>query len=257
VGTSERTQPVPSLTPNYDFNLPLVNDPIDADLWGGQLNANWSSLDTILKTVQDTADTAATLIETGDMIFSFASSKTGFVLATGSIGSASSSATTRANADTEDLFTLFWNGLSDTLAPVSGGRGADAATDFSANKTLTVPDMQGRTAIGRDNMSGTSQNRITIAGCGVDGDVLGYAGGSEFMQLHTHTLTDPGHVHSGGEYTTNGVNPGGTGMFVRRADQSPAANTASATTGISIGNTGSGSSQNVQPSIVQNAFYKL
>lgn len=40
---------MPNLTPNYDFNLPLVNNATDADLWGGQLNSNWSSLDTLLK----------------------------------------------------------------------------------------------------------------------------------------------------------------------------------------------------------------
>ncbi len=39
---------MPSSTTNYAFNLPLVNDPIDADLWGGQLNANWTSLDALL-----------------------------------------------------------------------------------------------------------------------------------------------------------------------------------------------------------------
>jgi hypothetical protein len=36
---------MPTLTPNYSFNLPLVNNATDADLWGGFLNANWSSLD--------------------------------------------------------------------------------------------------------------------------------------------------------------------------------------------------------------------
>lgn len=41
---------MPNLTPNYSFNLPLVGDPTDEDLWGGYLNANWSSIDTILNT---------------------------------------------------------------------------------------------------------------------------------------------------------------------------------------------------------------
>jgi hypothetical protein len=39
---------MPGSTTNYAFNLPLVNDPIDADLWGGQLNANWTSVDALL-----------------------------------------------------------------------------------------------------------------------------------------------------------------------------------------------------------------
>lgn len=40
---------MPNLTPNYNFNLPLVNNATDADLWGGQLNSNWSDLDTLLQ----------------------------------------------------------------------------------------------------------------------------------------------------------------------------------------------------------------
>lgn len=35
-------------TTNYNFTLPAVADPIDADLWGGQLNGNWTSLDSLL-----------------------------------------------------------------------------------------------------------------------------------------------------------------------------------------------------------------
>lgn len=41
---------MPNFTANYNFNLPLVNDPTDEDLWGGELNANWSAIDTILNT---------------------------------------------------------------------------------------------------------------------------------------------------------------------------------------------------------------
>lgn len=44
---------MPNSTPNYGWNLPLVNNATDADLWGGQLNSNWSDLDTELKTVSD------------------------------------------------------------------------------------------------------------------------------------------------------------------------------------------------------------
>ncbi len=41
---------MPSLTTNYSFNKPLVNNATDADLWGGYLNDNFDSLDTLLKT---------------------------------------------------------------------------------------------------------------------------------------------------------------------------------------------------------------
>ena len=42
-----------TLTPNYNFNLPEEGG--DTDAWGGLLNASWSSLDAILKVVDDLA----------------------------------------------------------------------------------------------------------------------------------------------------------------------------------------------------------
>ena len=62
----------------------------------------------------------------------------------GTIGSSSSGASNRANADTEDLYTQIWNGVSDTYAPVSSGRGASAAADFAANKTIQLGKFAGR-----------------------------------------------------------------------------------------------------------------
>ena len=39
-----------SSTTNYSFTLPAVASATDADLWGGQLNSNWTSLDSLLFT---------------------------------------------------------------------------------------------------------------------------------------------------------------------------------------------------------------
>ena len=39
---------MPTLTTNFGFNKPLVNNATDADLWGAQLNTNWDNLDTYL-----------------------------------------------------------------------------------------------------------------------------------------------------------------------------------------------------------------
>jgi hypothetical protein len=90
---------------------------------------------------------------------------TGFVFLSGrTIGSAASSATERANADTQALFELLWNTCANTQCPVSGGRGANAAADFAANKRLTLPDHSGRVAAGRDNLSGTSRNNLSASG---------------------------------------------------------------------------------------------
>lgn len=41
---------MPNVTPNYGFYQPLVNDPVDQDLWGGFLNTNFTTLDNVLNT---------------------------------------------------------------------------------------------------------------------------------------------------------------------------------------------------------------
>lgn len=45
-------------TTNFNLNKPAVNDPTDEDLWGGYLNDNFDSLDTILLTARDYITTA-------------------------------------------------------------------------------------------------------------------------------------------------------------------------------------------------------
>lgn len=42
-----------TITTNYGFTLPAVNDPTDEDLWGTEINANFTALDASLKTATD------------------------------------------------------------------------------------------------------------------------------------------------------------------------------------------------------------
>ncbi len=44
---------MPTLTTNYSFNMPLVNNALDENLWGDQLNANWDSIDGLLLVARD------------------------------------------------------------------------------------------------------------------------------------------------------------------------------------------------------------
>jgi microcystin-dependent protein len=110
--------------------------------------------------------------------------------------------------------------------------------------TFALPDLRGRVVAGKDDMGGTSANRLTNQTGGLDGDVLGATGGAE-----THTLTIaqmPAHTHtvSGVFDTTSGTNNVGSGSN----DGFVSATTSSA---------GSGAAHNnVQPTLVLNYIIK-
>lgn len=67
--------------------------------------------------------------------------------------------------------------------------------------TFNVPDLRGRAVAGKDDMGGTSADRLTGLADGVDGDTLGGAGG-----LESNTLTEaqmPAHKHGSGNLIKN------------------------------------------------------
>lgn len=93
------------------------------------------------KAVAGTGPAVSSTWFTGDIrITSRASADPGWImLDDGTIGSAASGASTRANADTSDLFAHLWTTYADFICPVSTGRGASAAADYAANKTIRLP----------------------------------------------------------------------------------------------------------------------
>jgi hypothetical protein len=112
----------------------------------------------------------------------------GFVRANGrTIGSATSGATERANADTSALFLYLWG--TDANLAVSGGRGASAAADYAANKTIALPDWRGRALAGLDDMGNSAAGRLTATYFGTTSigscvaTTLGCAGGLESQTL--------------------------------------------------------------------------
>lgn len=182
------------------------------------------TIDDVTRTGFTTGDVKLTLKTTAD---------TGWVMCNdGTIGNAASGGTTRANADTVDLFTLLWNNVADAQAAVSGGRGANAAADYAADKTIALTKMLGR-AFGSAG-----------AGSGLTSRALGLTTGVETHPLVTGELAAHTHIVS---------DSSGTGA----ATYASVAAAASDTTR-SSSSTGSGTAhQNMQPTAFVNAMIKL
>lgn len=98
-----------------------------------------------------------TILATGDVKTRYGiGTLSGFVRLNGrTIGSATSGATERANADCQALFQYLW--AADSTLAVSGGRGSSANADWVANKTITLPDFRGRAMVALADM-GNSAN---------------------------------------------------------------------------------------------------
>lgn len=131
----------------------------------------------------------------------------GWIISNGTtIGDGSSTATQRANADTWFAFNYLWSNFSNTQCPVSGGRGANAAVDFAAHKTIGTLNMQGIGVMGVDGMGGTPTGRLTSVPVSsgsltLPGSIFGenlHTLITAELAAHTHpnSITDPGHTHS-------------------------------------------------------------
>lgn len=187
-------------------------------------------------------DEEITGFTTGDIKQTIKFSETGWVhMNDGTIGNAASSATTRANADTEDLFTMLWDNVIDTWAPVPGGRGASAAADYAANKTITILTSMG-CVLGNSGDGATTSPRV-----------LGEKIGTEFHQL---TVTEmPGHLHGTPFSSTE---TGLYGNFAATTDKDFSVSTTSSQPTKNSSSTGGDVAHpNIQPTIFLKTFMKL
>lgn len=196
-------------------------------------------------TLSESAQNSISSFTTGDTKLTLkTSADTGWVMADdGTIGNASSGASNRANADTEDLFTLLWNNISNTYAAVSGGRGASAAADFAANKTIALPKALGRALA------------VAGAGASLTSRALGETLGAE-----THTLTEsemPAHTHETG-YASQSTNPPSHGVGSTTDSHRPGLNTDLRAGNPLTDSAGGGAAHNnMQPTTFLNAMIKL
>jgi hypothetical protein len=197
---------------------------------------------------------------TGDMIFiPIGGTRTGFVRANArTIGSASSGANERANADCSNLYGYLWNNFTQGTCPVTGGRGASATADFGNNKPIQNLDFRGKGPFGLDDMGNTAAGIIT------GGTTPSSTGGIQALTIlqthlpnvnlssgglavgsHNHgvgTFAVGAHNHDSGNYSgtsgtmnsnqshTHSTNRGG-GDFTASSGGNTVSNSTSATTG--------------------------
>ncbi|MDA9463688.1 phage tail protein [Bradyrhizobium sp. CCBAU 53415] len=133
--------------------------------------------------------------------------------------------------------------------------------------TFNVPDLRGRVIAGKDDMGGINAFRLTSTYLGSAADQLGSVGGSQShtltsseMPSHNHTLTDPGHGHSIAPAIFRGLAASNAGSFgfPNGSTATGDLSLATATTGISLANTGGGAAHAiVQPTIIANKLLRV
>ena len=198
------------------------------------------------------------VMKTGDVILRWDTGlRTGFVRINGrTIGSATSGASERANADCQPLYEHLWN----LGANVTGGRGASAAADWSANKPLVLPDIRGRAPVGLDTMGNIAAGVLSAA------NFLNWFGGEQThtltipeMPAHDHQLNQEPHNHNWGNTArAQGLSVGSAGAFSQGGTPPGELETTDATIDISMDMRGGGLPHNiVQPSLAFTFYIRL
>lgn len=177
------------------------------------------------------------------------------------VGNSGSGASQLASSSALLIYQYLWNKFSNTICPVTGGRGANALADFNANKPIATPQWQGIGVAGVDTMGGVSTTLLSgvpaqSGSATVPASILGenlHTLITAELAVHSHanSLSDPSHTHSwsvtGGFFggTASGGSAGGANDAVLQHSGIGGVN-GSSITGITLSNanTGSGNAHN-------------
>lgn len=222
-----------------DTSFALDNNDIHRMVSDGA--TSWHSADGISQAKGDARYILASSVDETGKVASFmrSTAPAGYIKANGgTIGSAASGATTRANADTRALFTLFWSEFDNAVLPIQSSagmattRGVSAAADWAANKRLPVFDRRGNFSRGWDDGAGMDAGRGL--GTGQEAETASHAHfvSASMAGGHVHNITDAGHAHSYSQ-TAAGIYGGAEGGS-RDSVGAQNSMTSTANTGISI-----------------------
>lgn len=180
---------MPTLTANFSFQKPLVNNATDADLWGGQLNTNWDDLDTDLalttsvKTIDfnvassefnytylvDSSAGAVTATLPSTIPFSGFVVRFKFTDITNTItidgdGNTLDGAATLIASAVDDVIEIISDGTNWVLSSLPAATQAEADAGAATNKYITPATMFGATEIIQETLvSDNTEQTITTA----------------------------------------------------------------------------------------------
>jgi hypothetical protein len=190
-------------SPSVQWNA--TGNPVDMKNWrmtvdpatGALILSSYSDAGVVLASVTFNRDgtigtPAGSLYMVGeikDIVGNLTVAPAGWLLAIqGTIGSAASGASIRAAADCVNLYAHLWNTLPNSIAAVTGGRGASAAADFAANKPISGLDFRGAVRLTTDALGGTAAGRAPGFTAGVMGGESAHVLSVGELALHAHGI---------------------------------------------------------------------
>jgi hypothetical protein len=187
----------------------------------------------------------------------------GYLDCLGQTMGSSTSGAVYASSDYEDLFIYLWT-YNSSLIVAPGGRGGSAASDWAANKTITLPNFQRATMAGVSTVTGSLFNTTPGSLVGSETVTLTVSNIPEMQP----SITDPGHYHSmrfwnnlgvpggavawgSGDYSLNLYESDPGGLYTYVGNNNSYGGVLSNTTGVTVNPLGGGQGHNnIQPSIV-------
>ena len=261
---------MPNYTPNKRIEKPVYNEyATNPTGWSGPINADWDIIDAAfggvlsLNAVGSVGTANLTISQTQNLIINITGAMTGNAVYTLPLNAAATGIVGGnwiVYNNTSGAFTVTFTPVAGGGTSVSVAQGS-RATIYSdgvnlATVTPTVPVIipAGTAALFAQTAAPTGWTKSTThnnKALRVVSGTAGSGGTTDFtsvfssrtittanMPSHTHVLTDPGHAHQ--IAFRQGVTAGGSGEELQNSPSSGSYVSASATTGITIANTGGG-----------------